>query len=142
MLEMRFGKSTKCNSFPIIFSHYTMIINKTTKRVISNKELFCRTLPAQLRGLMFRKKQNVIMVFDKEQKISLHNFFVFYPIDVLVVNKNMEIVEIKRQFKPFSFWNPAKKGKYVIELGRDESKNKTSEGDFIEIKNVKLKAVI
>jgi len=91
---------------------------------------------------MFRKKQNVIMVFDKEQKISLHNFFVFYPINVLVVNKNMEIVEIKRQFKPFSFWNPAKKGKYVIELGRDESKNKTSEGDFIEIKNVKLKAVI
>ena len=91
---------------------------------------------------MFRKRQNVVMIFTTEKNISLHNFFVFYPIDVLVVNKNMEIVEIKRQFKPFSFWNPAKKGKYVIELGRDESKNKTSEGDFIEIKNVKLKAVI
>jgi len=69
-----------------------------------------------MRGLMFRKKQNLIMIFDKEKKVSLHMFFVFYLIDVLILNEKKEILEIKRNFKPFSFWNSKEKGKYVAEL--------------------------
>lgn len=65
---------------------------------------------------MFRKKQNLIMKFSEEKRIALHMFFVFYPIDVLVLNKNKEIVEIKKKFKPFTFWNSKEKGKYVVEL--------------------------
>jgi len=49
--------------------------------------------------------------------VSLHMFFVFHPIDVLLLNKNKEIVEIKRNFKPFTFWSSKEKGKYVVELG-------------------------
>ena len=71
---------------------------------------------SQALGLMFRKKQNLVMIFKKEKQISLHMFFVFYPIDVLIVNKNKKIVEIKRNFKPFTFWNSKKKGKYIVEL--------------------------
>ena len=43
-------------------------------------------------------------------------FFVFYPIDVLLLNKHKEIVEIKKNFKPFTLWNSKEKGKYVVEL--------------------------
>ena len=93
-----------------------MIINKTSNETISRKELICTNIFSHARGLMFRKKQNLVMVFPKEKKISLHNFFVFYPIDVLILNENKEIVEIKRNFEPFTFWKSQKKGKYVIEM--------------------------
>ena len=56
------------------------------------------------------------MKFRREQKVYMHMLFVFFPIDVLILNRHKEIVEIKRKFKPFSFWNSKEKAKYVIEL--------------------------
>lgn len=58
-------------------------------------------------------------------------FFVFYPIDVLLINEKKEIVEIKRDFKPFAFWNSKEKGKYVVELA---VKGEYEVGDKVEIK--------
>lgn len=68
------------------------------------------------------------MIFDQEKKISLHMFFVFFPIDVLILNEQKEIVEIKRDFQPFTFWNSQKKGKYLLEL---VNKGKYQPGDKI-----------
>ena len=72
------------------------------------------------------------MIFNKERNISLHNFFVFYPIDVLILNENKKVIEIKNNFRPFTFWNSKNKGKYLIELGKDESKNKVKVNDLLE----------
>ncbi|MEK6845498.1 MAG: DUF192 domain-containing protein [Nanoarchaeota archaeon] len=113
-----------------------MIYNHTRKFVISQKERFCRSLLSQARGLMFRRKQNLVMFFSEERIISLHNFFVFFPINVLIVDKEMKIVEIKRNFKPFRFWSSEKKGKYVVELGirKDSGENGEYEvGEKVEI---------
>jgi uncharacterized membrane protein (UPF0127 family) len=43
-------------------------------------------------------------------------WFVFFPIDVLVVDASMKIVEIKKNFKPWTLWKSSVRGKYVIEL--------------------------
>ncbi len=94
-----------------------MLFNKTKNKIISEKEIVCRNIFSQSLGLMFRKRQNLVMVFKKERKISLHNFFVFYPIDVLLLNEKKEIVEIKRNFRPFTLWASKEKGKYLLELG-------------------------
>jgi|SRR3989344_4158018 len=110
-----------------------MILNTSTKKIISHQEIVCKTFLSQSSGLIFRKKQNLLMVFPKEQRISLHNFFVFYPIDILIVGADMRIKEVKRNFKPFTFWNSKEKGKYVVELGL-ESKHLSNIGDFLEIK--------
>ncbi len=107
-----------------------MIINKTTGKVISQNEMVCNSFFSQMWGLMFRRKQNVVMAFPSERKISLHMFFVFYPIEVLVVDENLKIVEIKRDFKPFMVWNGSEKGKYVVELAR---KGSYEVGDVVEI---------
>ena len=104
-----------------------MIKNKN--KIISEKEKYCHTIFSQGLGLMFSPKKNLVMVFKKEQKIQLHNFFVFYPLDILVLNKNKKIIEIKKDFKPFTFWNSKKEGKYVIELGFP---NKYKEGDVLK----------
>ncbi len=98
---------------------------------IKPKPRICNTFISQARGLMFRKKQNLIMVFPKEKKISLHMFFVFFPIDVLILDKNKKIVEIKRNFMPFTFWNSTKKGKYVVELAFPQN---YKVGQIIQIK--------
>ena len=107
-----------------------MITNKTKHKTISEKETVCNNLFTQSWGLMFRKKQNLLMNFNKEMKVRLHNFFVFFPIDVLILNEKKEIVEIKRNFKPFDFWNSKEKGKYVVELG---FKSDYAVGDKLEI---------
>ena len=88
-------------------------------------------------GLMFRKRQNLVMIFPSERKISLHMLMVFYPIDVLLLNERRAIIEIKRDLLPFSFWSSANKGKYIIELGDKDSKEKgkiNEIGDYIDIR--------
>ncbi|MEK6809695.1 MAG: DUF192 domain-containing protein [Nanoarchaeota archaeon] len=108
-----------------------MITHKTTQQTVSNEELVCNSFLSQARGLMFRPKQNIIMTFSQEKKICLHMFFVFYPIDVLLLNRKKEIVEIRRNFKPFTFWKSKEKGKYVLELAFPEEYKL---GDKLEIK--------
>ncbi len=93
-----------------------MIFNQTAKVVISKHEKICKTIFSQSLGLMFRPKQNLLMIFPQERKINLHMFFVFYPIDVVIVGADMRVKEIKRNLKPFTFWNSNQKGMYVIEL--------------------------
>lgn len=108
-----------------------MIINQTKGKIISQKEILGNGFCSQMRGLMFRGRRNMVMVFPNERKISLHMFFVFYPIDVLVVDGNKRIVEIKRDFKPFTAWNSSEKGKYVLELA---DKGSYEVGDVVEMR--------
>ena len=107
-----------------------MITNKTRNSIISKNEIVCASLSSQARGLMFRCRQNLVMVFPEERIISLHNFCVFFPIDILVLNKNKKIVEIKRHFLPFTFWKSQTKGKYVLEFSFPE---KYEVGDQLEL---------
>ncbi len=106
-----------------------MIINKTKKKTISKEEKYCSNVFSQGWGLMFSKKKNLVMVFDEEKKVRLHNWFVFYPTDILILNSAKKIIEIKRNFNPFRFWSSKKKGKYAVELG---FKGKYSIGDKLK----------
>ena len=42
-------------------------------------------------------------------------FFVFFSIDLFYLNKNKEVIEIKKDLKPFTFYNPKEKAQYLIE---------------------------
>ena len=85
------------------------------------KYKICKSIWSKARGLMFSRKKNLMFVFDKEQRIGLHMFFVFFPIDVLFLDKNKKIIEIKKNFKPFTFYRSKEKAKYVIELTEKHS---------------------
>jgi len=92
-----------------------MIINKTKNIIISKKEKLCKNIFSQTKGLMFSKKQTLIFSWKKEKKQPIHMFFVFFPIDLLYLNKNKEIIEIKTSLKPFSTYHPLHPAKYLIE---------------------------
>lgn len=91
-------------------------IFRNKKKLITDVELVLS--PAkQMRGLMFRKRErNLLFVFPKERRVDLHMFFVFFPIDVVLLDEKQIVVSAKERFKPFRVWMPRKKAKYVLEL--------------------------
>ena len=94
-----------------------MIKNKTKNKIICNNFELRKNLLGQIRGLMFSSRNNLIFTFKKEKKVSLHNFFVFFPIDIVLCNAKKRVIEIKKNFRPFSpSFQGKNKAKYVLEL--------------------------
>jgi uncharacterized protein len=94
-----------------------MIQNKTSGEILAKEYGLCNSLFSQAKGLMFSKQKSLVFEFANERIVSLHMWFVFFPIDVVFLDENLEVVEIKENFKPFSFYIPKNKAKYVLELG-------------------------
>ena len=93
----------------------------------------CTRYLKNLCGLMFSRKlkdKGLIFVFERERIVSLHMYGVFFPIDVVYLNSDKEVVEIKKSLKPFWFYTPKNKAKYVIELPKGSLK-KTGINDKI-----------
>ena len=96
-----------------------MIKNITKNKIIVKNHVVCKSIWSKARGLMFsrsKKDFGMVFLFDKEKKYSLHMCFVFYPIDVLFLDKDMKVVEKKENFLPFTFFFPKKKASTIIEL--------------------------
>ena len=75
------------------------------------------------------------MTFKQPRWVSLHNFFVFYPLEIVLLDENKKVIAIKEEFKPFTFWSyQEKKAKYVLELGLEKSKEICKIGNVLEIK--------
>jgi len=83
----------------------------------------CRTLKSQSRGLMFSRRKNLLFIYNIPVYIDLHMLFVFFPVDAIYINENMEIIEIKHM-KPFGWSYKAKhKAKYVLEVTEEHDFN-------------------
>ena len=89
---------------------------------------FANNTLSRTKGLMFeeKKKFNYALIFDFpiESKIgtSLHMIFVFFPIDVLFLDKNKKVVD-KVTLQPFiPNYTPKKAAKYVIEMPQGRAK--------------------
>jgi uncharacterized protein len=80
-------------------------------------------------GLIGEKKPQAILFMTR---FGIHTFGVRFPIDVLILNKNKQIVKVKENLQPnrFFFWNP----KYTIVLELPEGtiqKNKIEHNHII-----------
>lgn len=93
-----------------------MIINTATKEVLAQTCHFCVSAFSKTWGNMFaRKAKSLVFVFNKEKKVSLHMFFVFFPLDVLFLDNKKKVVEMK-QLKPFSVYSAANRATFIVEL--------------------------
>ena len=103
---------------------------------ITSEIRHCKSIFSKARGLMFTRKnpnRSVVFYFSKPAYSPLHMYGVFYSIDVIFLGENKKIIEIKENFKPFTFYNPKSKANYIIELPRlTVLKNKLDIGDVIE----------
>ena len=111
-----------------------LVKNSSKNKVIGADFKVCDDKLSKFIGLMFSNKQSNSLVFrfSKERKIHLHMLFVFYPIDVLFLDKNKIVVDKKTNFKPFTFYKSERKAMYVIEMPNGIiKKTKTEIGDKI-----------
>ncbi len=102
-------------------------ITEKKSEVICSKVIFRRNSFSQGIGLMFHRRihdEAHVFIFKKPRKIPLTMWFVFFPIDVLYLDKNKKIIEIKEDFKPFTNYYPEKECAYVIELPNGTIKKK------------------
>lgn len=123
------------NNFKAYFDFNGMMQNLTKKTKINIDVKICDGILSKSIGLMFSSKQDkaLIFEFDEEKIIPLHMLFVFYPIDVLFLDKEKTVVDKKENFMPFTFYNPKKKATYVAEIPQGSIKKLTAEvGDIIK----------
>jgi len=78
----------------------------------------------KLRGLMLSRQKNLLFEADYEGILSssIHMLFVFYPLDIIWLNKSKKVVDIQPA-KPFQFLlMPKKPAKYILELKHGKGK--------------------
>lgn len=98
------------------------MVLKAGERILIKKIRFARTILQRTKGLMFEEKKNfdyaLIFEFPVEDKLltSIHMIFVFFPIELLFLDKNQIVVD-KVTLTPFTLnYTPKKKAKFVVEL--------------------------
>ena len=83
--------------------------------------LVLNVVPKRLHGLglMFKKKTNaqiLLFEFNKETKMSIHSFFVWFPFIAIWLDSQEKIIGV-RKVRPFDFGiSPSKKYKSLIEI--------------------------
>jgi len=110
------------------------ITNSTKKVQVASGYRLCSSVVSKAWGLMFRfsVKDPLIFAFTRQRRYSLHMFFVFFPIDVLFLDKNRKVVDMKRDFMPFTFYTPKKPCQYIIEIAQGSiARSQTEIGDEI-----------
>jgi len=75
----------------------------------------CKSPWSQARGLMFSKPKTLLFSFKTPRRVLVHNFFVFFPIDILFLDEKKQIIETKLNFKPFSIYKSQKKASFLLE---------------------------
>lgn len=94
---------------------------------------------------MFSRKKDIVLVSPRENiaSSSIHMFFMRFPIDVVWLNSDMVVVDLKKSILPFNplnrkTWNiykPRKPARYVIELGVGNSDG-AEIGDVLEFEKI------
>lgn len=64
---------------------------------------------------MFQKKKTIILDLGSVQEVYLHMLFVFYQIDMVFLNKEKKVIEIKKNVKPFTPLIKSPKCSYILE---------------------------
>jgi len=90
------------------------------------------------RGLMLKRElkedEALLFRFKRIGRYGFHMFFVFFPIDIVWLNDKMKIVEIHKNFKPFSYYSPKCLANNVIEMRKGSiSRLNLSLGDKLTI---------
>jgi len=125
IILMKSANSTAC----------PMIHNNTRNTSITQHERFCISTAQLGKGLMFTRPRGefcLVLVLRPLQRIALHMFFVFAPIDVIFADEHYQIVDLKPRFRPFALYTSRKSACYAIELPVGTiAKSKTRIGDVL-----------
>lgn len=108
-----------------------MILNKTSNKQFNIKITRADTFFKRFIGLMGKKNIDFALLFCNLRDSGIHSHFMRCEIDVYFLDKNRTVFE-KTTLKPWKFYRPSKKAKYILETKKDELKIEIGdELDFI-----------
>ena len=99
-----------------------MRIMKDKKRI---EVKYCNSFFDRFKGFMFTKNINKCLCFPKCN--SIHTIFMLKPIDVIMTDKNYNILYIFKSVKPYKIILPKKNVYYTFELPINKFKFKINE---------------
>lgn len=100
------------------------IRNIKNKKKIRNY-ILANTILKRFKGLMFKKDFNKKLIIETPKKSNkfqsgIHTFFMRFPIEIIFVDSNMKVFE-KTVLKPWKFYFPKKRAKYIIEIKSNQN---------------------
>ena len=113
-----------------------VIVDKKTGKVLGKEIKVAKTLWTRTKGLMFIKEMNGMDGLLIENCNSIHNCFVRFPIDAIFLNRDMKIVKILRNFKPWRFSWIYFGATRVLELPAGAVPEDITKGDVLEVQYV------
>lgn len=111
-----------------------MIVKRTSDQlVISNNMKIASSFNDRLVGLMFKGplKENDSLLINPCN--SIHTFFMKYAIDVIFLNKKLEVVAIYNNLKPWRLTKIVFKASQVLEMEAGRLNREIKIGDKLEI---------
>lgn len=94
-----------------------MLYNLTKKKIVARRPVAAGGFTGRLRGLMFRKSFppgcDALLLYPCS---AVHTFFMNFPIDLLLVDKEWRVVDICQMMQPGSVSAYAKGAVFCVEL--------------------------
>ena len=109
------------------------LINRSTGEVILNEVNLADTFIRRFMGLMGKKELKSGTGLKIEPCSSIHTFNMRFPIDVIFLSKDHEVLKVIHGMKPGKVGSVVKSARYVIEANSDEFSNKVNIGDRLEL---------
>ncbi|MBR9690568.1 DUF192 domain-containing protein [Candidatus Woesearchaeota archaeon] len=110
---------------------------KKGKKVIAKDVKVCSTVFSKSMGLRFKKIRDgeaYVFPFEVSRRMIMDMFFVFCPIDIVLLDENFRVVEFNQNFLPFSIYISTNKASFAVELPKGSvKKNEIELGDILTI---------
>lgn len=114
-----------------------LLRNLRTGKQLAEKVEVADSFWLRLKGLMFRREMDdgeaMLFKFGEMRKFRVHTFFVFFPIDLIFLDRNFKVVEVETNLSPWSIYNPSNESRYLLELPKNKAEG-VREGDLIRPK--------
>lgn len=96
------------------------LINEDKDEVLAEKVELADSLFEKLCGLMFRwdfsDGEALLFRFSEPRKFRTHTFFVFFPIDIIFMDEEFEVLEVEEELSPWSNYSPEVLAENMVEL--------------------------
>ena len=109
------------------------IIAKSDRREIAGKAILADSFFKRFKGLMFGKKMDGYDAIVIKPCKSIHTFFMRYSIDVIFLNKELKIIKINRNLRPWRITSVCLFAEQVIELESGRVDKNLKKGDELEL---------
>lgn len=112
------------------------IVVKFKEWQIAGEVILADSFFARARGLMGRKSFegfDGMMIYPCN---SIHTFFMHFPIDVIFLNGNYEVVKVLESLKPWRITAPYWGATQVLELAAGTIQGRLAKGDRLEVADV------